>query len=697
MAASLFCCMSLGNTACVNRIDEESEAEIEEGTTPITFSIKMEKASTKVTNTAFEKGDRMGLFATTSSGSIKGKRYIDNLALEYTEGSTLVPKKTVFYPEGDVSLDFISYHPYQTEGVAAGTPVLPVSVQIDQSNEKNRAQSDFLVAKAQGITSKTKSVTLEFQHKLSKLAISLTPDASNSANDLLKANPRIIATGLKTSADYNLEDGTFSNLTGTQDIIASGEWSVKDNKLTGKEFIIIPQTINDGKQSFIMEWSGRIYSCAIPEVEMSSSTQCIINISAMQSNSNVLSSFAGKIKEWSSLPPIDTDNMEDYTAIHISALSFSLSNVYRIYHEGIPIAEVCKEYLKSASLTSRAVIAYPIGENEKTDLSNGVILQLADRKDTICGGRISWNTDDYGFTYTKGEYTGIDKLYIDNNHKLLLDKPENAIKVNVACYTLRDIRKGVSTEYPIVKIGAQYWMGKELHATTYRDGAPLKKQSDLGTDKAGYYKPDKYDIYFYNGESILAGELAPVLQARKGNAPVVVSMATAVTLRELDAMLGGGLPLIRIMPNTPAAVGAGTILYAAQNVTDAQLNAFRAVLAQAGLLLPLPEEKIDAASAISGCGPAFCFQFADALALGGVRAGLSYPDACRLAAQTMLGAAEMLLQGGEAPDVLKMRVCSPAGTTIEGVLALEQGGFSYTVQNAVTAAYRRTVEMTKKG
>ena len=195
----------------------------------------------------------------------------------------------------------------------------------------------------------------------------------------------------------------------------------------------------------------------------------------------------------------------------------------------------------------------------------------------------------------------------------------------------------------------------------------------------------------------LAGELAPVLQARKGNAPVVVSMATAVTLRELDAMLGGGLPLIRIMPTTPAAVGAGTILYAAQNVTDAQLNAFRAVLAQAGLLLPLPEAQIDAASAISGCGPAFCFQFADALALGGVRAGLSYPDACRLAAQTMLGAAEMLLQGGEAPDVLKMRVCSPAGTTIEGVLALEQGGFSYTVQNAVTAAYRRTVEMTRKG
>lgn len=507
LAASLFSCMSLGNTACVNRIDEETE--IEEGTTPISFSIKMEKTSTKVTNTAFEKGDKMGLLATTSSGSIKGKRYIDNLLLEYTEGSILESKKTVFYPEGDVSLDFISYYPYQAKGVAAGTSIIPISVQIDQSDGKNRSQSDFLIAKTQGITNKTKAVTLEFQHKLSKLVISLTPDENNSANDLLKANPRIIATGLKTSADYNLEDGTFSNLEGTKDIIASGEWSVKDNKLTGKEFIIIPQIINDDKQSFIMEWGGRIYSCTIPEIEMSSSTQCVINISAMQSNSNVLSSFAGKIKEWSSLPPLDTDNMKDYTAIHVSALSFSLSNIYKIYHEGIPVAEVCKEYLKSESLTSRAIIAYPIGENGKTDQSNGIILQLTDRTDTICGGRISWNTDDYGFTYTKGDVTGIDKFYIDSTHKLLLSRPENAIKVNVVCHTLRDIRKGVSTEYPIVKIGTQYWMGEELHATTYRDGTALKKQTDLGTNKAGYYKPDKYDIYFYNGEAILAGELAP--------------------------------------------------------------------------------------------------------------------------------------------------------------------------------------------
>lgn len=508
--AALFGCTALCNTACVNKIGEDSETEVQEGNVPITFSIKIEKATTKVTNTAFEKGDKMGLFATTSSGSFKGKRYINNLLLEYTEGTTLTPKKAVFYPEGDVPLDFICYHPYQPDGVPTGSSLIPVAVQIDQSSEKNHSASDFLVAKTKGVTSKTKTVTLEFQHKLSKLSISLTPDANNSAQDLLKANPRIVATGLQTSANYNIEDGTFSHLEGTKDIIASGKWSIgKDGKLIGKEIIIIPQTIDGDGQSFIMEWGGRLYSCAIPTVEMGSSMQCPINISAMESNSNVLNSFAGKVKPWEDLTPMETDNMEDYSAVHISALSFSQSNVYKIYHDGAPVAEVCKEYLTSSTLTSEAIIAYPVIEDEKTDLSNGIILQLTNCKDTICGGRISWNTDDYGFTYTKGNDVSIDKLYIDDHHNLVLKKPKSPIKVNVACHTLMDIRKGAADEYPITKIGRQYWMGENLHATAYRNGTPLKKQTVLGKDKAGYYKPDKYNIYFYNGEALLAGELAP--------------------------------------------------------------------------------------------------------------------------------------------------------------------------------------------
>ena len=507
--AVLLCSIVFCNTACVNSIGEDAETELEEGTIPISFSVKIKKATTKVTGNLFEKGDQMGLIATTSSSSIKGKRYINNLPLEYTEGSTLVPKKTVFYPEGDVPLNFISYYPYQSEGVPEGTSTLPVSVQTDQSNEKSRSQSDFLVATAKNITGKSKTVALEFQHKLAKLTVTLIPDTGNKADNLLKANPRIIATGFKTSADYNLEDGTFANLEGTKDIIASGVWSVKDNKLVGKEIIIIPQAIEEGKYFFIIEWSGRLYSCAIPSMKIGSNMQCSINVSAIQSTSNILNGFAGQIKAWENVEAIETDNTADYTAIHLSALSFSQSNIYRVYHEGMPVAEICQEYLRSGTLTSRALTAYPMGENEKADLSNGIVLQLMDCTDNICGGKISWNTYGHGFSYTQGDTASVDKLYIDAAHKLSLRKPENAVKVNVASHTLLDIRKGIIDQYPITKIGKQYWMGKELRATSYRNGTNLSQQTALGKDKAGYYKPDGLTIYFYNGEAILAGELAP--------------------------------------------------------------------------------------------------------------------------------------------------------------------------------------------
>ena len=504
---ALFCCVAFGNTACVNQIEDDSE-EIEVGTTPITFSVKIEKTMTRVSSTAFEKGDKVGLLATVASNSIQKKRYIDNLQLEYTGNSTLVPKKAVFYPEGDVALDFVCYYPYQSDGILAGTSTLPVSVRADQSDAANRSQSDFLVAKATGITSKTGTVALEFEHKLSKLTIALVPDTDSSAEDLKKANPRITATGLKTSAVYNLEDGTFTNLKGDRDIVASGEWRVEDGNLTGKEILIIPQTINDSEQSFVMEWNDRIYNCVIPKTEMSSSTQCEVKISTMQTNSNTLTGIVGKIKEWNSVESLETDNMDDYATVHVSALSFSKSNVYRIYHEGTPVAEVCKEYLKSEALTSRAIVAYPVGEGEKTDLEHGIVLQFMDREDVLCGGTLRWNADDYEFTYTEGKSQAVDKFYVDESYNLSLVKPEKALTLNVLCYALQDVRNGISNEYPIVKVGRQYWMGEDLRATSYRNGKTLTKLIDLGTGP-GYFKPDKKEVYFYNGEAVIAGEMAP--------------------------------------------------------------------------------------------------------------------------------------------------------------------------------------------
>ena len=191
----------------------------------------------------------------------------------------------------------------------------------------------------------------------------------------------------------------------------------------------------------------------------------------------------------------------------------------------------------------------------------------------------------------------------------------------------------------------------------------------------------------------LAEELAPVLQARKGNAPVVVSMATAVTLRELDAILGGGLPLIRIMPNTPSAIGEGVIFYTCDGVTAEEEAAFLENMAGAGRLLPLDDHLMDAGSAVAGCGPAFVDLFIEAMADGGVACGLTRPMAMECAAQTLIGAARLMLETGRHPGALKDAVCSPGGATIQGVRALEAGGFRSAVMEAVIAAYEKSAEM----
>lgn len=191
----------------------------------------------------------------------------------------------------------------------------------------------------------------------------------------------------------------------------------------------------------------------------------------------------------------------------------------------------------------------------------------------------------------------------------------------------------------------------------------------------------------------LLEELKAPLAARK-NPPVLVSMAAGFATERITAGLGVAYPLIRIMPNTPAMVGEGMILYTAVNgVTAAQTAEFCRFMAGAGRLCSLPESLIDAGCAVSGCGPAYVYLFMEALADGGVECGLPRALAQELAAQTVLGAAKMVLETGSHPGVLKDAVCSPGGTTIAGVHALEQGGFRGTAMEAVLAAYRKTLAM----
>lgn len=186
--------------------------------------------------------------------------------------------------------------------------------------------------------------------------------------------------------------------------------------------------------------------------------------------------------------------------------------------------------------------------------------------------------------------------------------------------------------------------------------------------------------------------LAPALAARESK-PVLISMAAGLTVACIKEW-SGGAPVIRIMPNTPVAVGEGMTLYTVcPDVTAAQKADFVAMMAASGRLSELPEALIDAGCAVSGCGPAFAYLFVEALAAGGAEKGLDPAQALEYAAQTVLGAAKMIQQTGRDPIALKDAVCSPGGATLQGVRALDEGGFRDLAMSAVDAAYKRTLEM----
>jgi pyrroline-5-carboxylate reductase len=178
---------------------------------------------------------------------------------------------------------------------------------------------------------------------------------------------------------------------------------------------------------------------------------------------------------------------------------------------------------------------------------------------------------------------------------------------------------------------------------------------------------------------------------------VVVSVAAGLPIASLEAVLGKGAPIVRVMPNTPALVGSGmSVLSANEKVSPEEMSSVESLFSYLGETARVPESLMDAVTGVSGSGPAYGYTFIQALADGGVRMGLPRETARKLAAQALLGAARMVLETGKNPIELRDQVTSPGGTTIEAVQVLEENGWSGTVMEAVEAATLKSKELGRK-
>lgn len=190
-------------------------------------------------------------------------------------------------------------------------------------------------------------------------------------------------------------------------------------------------------------------------------------------------------------------------------------------------------------------------------------------------------------------------------------------------------------------------------------------------------KPQMYDAVLKNIENVITSE------------KVIISIAPGITIDSIKGKLGGSVRVVRAMPNTPALVGEGMtgISYNKEEFTIEERDTIEQFFQSFGEVVTVPEHLMSAVVCASGSSPAYAYMFIEALADSVVKYGIPRQDAYKLAAQTLLGSAKMVLQTGEHPGKLKDNVCSPAGTTIQGVAALEEYGFRNAVIKATDKCY----------
>lgn len=234
---------------------------------------------------------------------------------------------------------------------------------------------------------------------------------------------------------------------------------------------------------------------------------------------------------------------------------------------------------------------------------------------------------------------------------------------------------------------------------------------DVDKEKAGILKKDTGVNVLDSGEEVVEESdvvilavkpnvVKKVLQRcrdRFGDKKILVSIAVGIPIKLYKDIIGNDKKVIRVMPNTPALVGEGmTLISYDNNVGKDELDIVRPLFETLGKVEVLDEKLMSEVTAVTGSSPAYVFMFIEAMADAAVLSGIPRSIAYRLAAQAVLGSAKMVLETGKHPGELKDQVCSPAGTTIEAVSALEKNGFRYAVIEAMNECTRRAREIGKE-
>ena len=506
----ILCCTMF--TACVNHISEEEGEIINNGDIPLKFVADIhEIMNTRVVNNSFGEKDEVGLFALAGTTTMQEERYADNLHFVRSSTGEFVSDESVYYPDDGVALNLISYYPYQNSGVAMGESFMQVTVATTQDNPDDYSHSDFLVALKGDVFASKDAVALSYNHQFFRMKIILVPGEEESVEEMLSVKPTLSVSGFYTKAVYDFQQQIFSAYSEEEDITPAGEWEIRDGRLVGKELILIPQEASEGYQYIMLKAAGKSYiSLLPPTLQLKSGKQRELEIVFVSAEDVLMSKVNGEIGDWDGTEVDHTESGILHEYIDVSKLTFEKSNVYKVIHLGKQVAEICKEYLVTPDFSSQAIVAYSMKEDGSVNLSQGTVVQLLGKLGKVNGGSVSWNVEDYSLEYSGGALPVRNKVYVlaDGTISLSVTLADNVLPVLAQEDIVRDVRGGIIHNYPLVKIGTQYWMRDNLEASLYTDGEMLPKVDAVTANTVGYLQ-SAAEYYFYTANIALSGKILP--------------------------------------------------------------------------------------------------------------------------------------------------------------------------------------------
>lgn len=369
----------------------------------------------------------------------------------------------------------------------------------------------FLVASKKEVLASKDAVALTYNHQFFRMKIVLVPGEGENIEEILSVKPTLSVSGFYTKTIYDFQKKTFSAYSEEKDITPAGEWEIKDGRLVGKELILIPQEATAGYQYITLEAAGKLYTSLLPStLQLESGKQRELEITFVSAEDILMSKVDGEIGDWDGTEVDHTESVILHKYIDVSKLTFEKSNVYKVIHSGKQVAEICKEYLVTPDFSSQAIVAYPMKEDGSVNLSQGIVAQLLGKSGKVNGGSVSWNMEDHSLTYVDGTLLARNNVYVlaDGTISLSVAMADDVLSVLALEDVARDVRGGVIHNYPLVKIGTQYWMRSNLEASLYVNGDALPKLNQVTANLAGYLQSTT-EHYFYTANVALSGRILP--------------------------------------------------------------------------------------------------------------------------------------------------------------------------------------------